>query len=137
MSEKQFIYVHEKPNFKDVEEMDTFSADEKEFLEICTGLQEALSGNLHYHPKAFSEDEDVFSCIRCELGDDFEMKIYFRNGVYDSWIFKNNIYRDASNDKDKWKKEKAKEKIAYILEQYVIYEEARYNISKHIDNIYF
>ena len=117
------------------QKLTSLTPDEKECLSVLSGLEkESCVFDLYYYPEAFSEKGNVYSKFLCNLGGDFEIIVYFMNGVYDCWSLKNIHENENSGDKDRDKKEKAMNKIRLIIQNYFQYWEARYQITKYIND---
>lgn len=138
-NKRQSVRVFQPPTYQTPSEIKGLSQDEKVVFEALEKLDECVHYELEYYPHAFSEpneDDDAYSYIRVVLFDDYRFNVYFKHGVYQSWIFENLNLKTRSGERDKGNLPKAIEKIVYIMEQYKDYEEAAYNISQFTENGY-
>lgn len=129
------VRVVEQPKYVNGEKLTNLTPDEKECLVVLSGLEKvSCVFSMYYHPEAFSEGEKVYSKFLCDLGGNFEITVYFVNGVYDCWSLKDIHENERSGDKDRDKKEKALNKIRLIIQNYAQYWEAKYQITKYIND---
>lgn len=129
------LRVVENPKYVNGEKLTNLTPDEKECLSVLSELvKETCVFDIHYYPEVFPEKENIYSKFVCNLGGDFEIIVYFMNGVYDYWSLKNIHGNENSGDKDRDKKEKAMNKIRMIIQNYFQYWEAKYQITRYINN---